>query len=74
MRAVRRFEPSQVVVAVPVGATDTCRELKQIADEVICAETPEPLLGVGSWYEDFGQTTDDEVRELLAQSHEALRH
>jgi len=64
--AVRRLGPERVVVAVPVGAHETCREFADVADEVVCAAEPDPFLAVGYWYEDFGQTTDDEVRELLA--------
>lgn len=65
VKAVRTLEPARIVVAVPVGATDTCRELRELADEVVCAHTPEPFSAVGLWYRDFSQTTDDEVRELL---------
>jgi predicted phosphoribosyltransferase len=64
--AVRRLGPSRVVVAVPVGAGDTCAEIREIADEVVCLAAPEPFFAVGNWYTDFSQTTDDEVRELLA--------
>jgi putative phosphoribosyl transferase len=63
--ALRRLNPVQVVVAVPVGAAETCAEFGAYADEVICAETPEPFWAVGNWYDDFSQTTDEEVRELL---------
>ena len=63
--AVRRLKPARVVVAVPVGALQTCRELRDIADEVVCALTPEPFRAVGLWYTDFSQTTDEEVRQLL---------
>jgi predicted phosphoribosyltransferase len=66
--ALRRLDPARIVVAVPVGALDTCRELANEADEVVCLATPEPFVAVGVWYRDFGQTTDDEVRELLAQA------
>jgi predicted phosphoribosyltransferase len=65
VEAVQRLEPKRVIVAVPVGALDTCRELKEHADDVVCVQTPEPFYGVGTWYEDFSQTTDEEVRELL---------
>ena len=65
VEAVRRLQPSRVVVAVPVGAPDTCEGLAQIADDVVCIEMPEPFSAVGLWYEDFSQTTDDEVRALL---------
>jgi predicted phosphoribosyltransferase len=66
--ALRRLDPARIVVAVPVGAVDTCRELANEADEVVCLATPEPFIAVGVWYRDFGQTTDDEVRELLARA------
>lgn len=66
--AVRRFEPQSVVVAVPVAADATCAEFRGDVDEVVCAFTPEPFYAVGIWYEDFGQTSDEEVRELLQQA------
>jgi predicted phosphoribosyltransferase len=65
--AVRRLQPARVVVAVPVGAADTCEALRNVADEVVCAFTPEPFRAVGLWYADFSQTTDDEVRQLLTR-------
>jgi putative phosphoribosyl transferase len=68
--AVRKLGPARVVVAVPVGAAETCREFAADADEVVCATEPEPFLAVGYWYEDFSQTTDDEVRDLLARAAE----
>jgi putative phosphoribosyl transferase len=64
--AVRRLHPARVVVAVPVGAWQTCQELRDVADDVVCAFTPEPFRAVGLWYADFAQTTDAEVRQLLA--------
>jgi predicted phosphoribosyltransferase len=64
--AVRQRHPSRIVVAVPVGARDTCREIGETADEVVCVSMPEPFRAVGLWYEDFSQTSDDEVRLLLA--------
>jgi predicted phosphoribosyltransferase len=64
--AIRRLHPARVVVAVPVGARQTCQRLREVADEVICALTPEPFTAVGLWYVDFTQTTDEEVRRLLA--------
>ena len=67
VEAVRQLRPLRVVVAVPVGARETCEELSQIADEVICVGTPEPFSAVGQWYVDFDQTTDDEVRRLLSE-------
>jgi predicted phosphoribosyltransferase len=65
--AVRQQQPARIVVAVPTASPDTCEVLKAEADDVVCAMTPEPFLAVGHWYEDFTQTTDDEVRELLAR-------
>jgi predicted phosphoribosyltransferase len=58
------------VVAAPVAARDTCEFLGTVADEVVCVFTPERFQAVGLWYEDFSQTTDDEVRQLL-QAHRA---
>ncbi len=60
--------PARIVVAVPVGAPDTCEQLRSEADEVICATMPEDFLGVGRWYDQFEQTTDDEVQRLLRQA------
>jgi len=68
VRALRRKDARRIVVAVPVGARSTCAELEEEADEVVCAETPESFHAVGLWYEDFSQTTDDEVRELLGRA------
>ena len=65
VQAARAQRPARIVVAVPVGAPETCRELAAIADEVVCARTPQPFSAVGQWYRDFSQTTDDEVRALL---------
>ena len=71
--ALRIEGPTRIVVAVPVAASETCEALKTLADDVICAVTPEPFHAVGLWYDDFSQTTDDEVRELLERSHLAAR-
>jgi putative phosphoribosyl transferase len=65
VRAVRAQAPRRIIVAVPVAAPDTCRELADMADEVVCARTPRAFSAVGQWYRDFSQTTDAEVRELL---------
>ena len=70
VHAVRQHAPSQVIVAVPVGAPETCRALREIADEVICAQTPSSFSAVGQWYRDFSQTTDDEVIALLSASRQ----
>jgi erythromycin esterase-like protein/predicted phosphoribosyltransferase len=68
VQALRAQAPARVVVAVPVGAGDTCRQLRREVDEVVCLRTPEPFGGVGIWYDDFSQTEDGEVRALLAAS------
>lgn len=68
MAAVRSLRPvaARLVVAVPVGARGACEELRRVADEVICLQTPEPFYAVGEFYEDFWQTSDAEVTELLS--------
>ena len=63
--AVKSKNPNKVIVAVPVAAPDTCSAFGYEVDEIICVATPEPFYGVGAWYEDFSQTTDKEVIELL---------
>jgi predicted phosphoribosyltransferase len=65
VKALRRLEPARLVVAVPTAAPSTCAELAQEADECLCLLTPEPFHAVGAWYDDFSQTTDDQVRSLL---------
>jgi len=62
---LRTKEPDRIVVAVPIAAPETCQAFERLVDEVVCAVTPEPFLGVGRWYEDFSQTTDEEVRLYL---------
>ncbi|HEY9225685.1 MAG TPA: phosphoribosyltransferase [Gemmatimonadaceae bacterium] len=69
VRAIREENPARVVVAVPVAAAETCEALREIADEVICVETPEPFTAVGVWYEDFSPTTDEEIQTLLENAH-----
>jgi len=66
--ALRQQHPARIVVAVPVASPATCAEFRDEVDEVICALTPEPFYAVGLWYEDFSQTTDEEVRDLLRQA------
>jgi putative phosphoribosyl transferase len=65
--ALRRKEPARIIVAVPVGAASTCDELRSIADDCVCSVTPENLRAVGMWYDDFAQTSDDEVCDLLTR-------
>src|SRR5207249_2545177 len=66
--ALKQQEPKRLIVAVPVAARETCEEFRNEVDEVVCAITPEPFQAVGLWYDDFSQTTDDEVRALLARA------
>src|SRR3954447_20867658 len=68
--ALRQQHPARIVVAVPIAAPSTCEEFQDEVDEVVCARTPEPFYAVGLWYEDFSQTTDEEVRELLRRAAE----
>ena len=65
VRALKQRQPAAITVAVPIGSRDTCDQFRAEVDEVVCGRTPEPFHAVGAWYEDFTQTTDDEVRELL---------
>jgi predicted phosphoribosyltransferase len=64
--ALRQQGPARIVVAVPVAAPSTCQELRREVDEIVCFATPEPFMAVGRFYDDFAQTTDEEVTELLA--------
>jgi len=69
--ALREERPKQLIVAVPVGSREACQDLEKHADRVICAATPEPFYAVGAWYDDFSQTGDEEVRDLLARAAQA---
>jgi predicted phosphoribosyltransferase len=69
--ALRRLEPARIVVAVPTAAPETCEQMRAVADEVVCATTPMPFTAVGLWYQDFSQTSDEEVEALLAQARAA---
>lgn len=66
--ALKKQGAKGVIVAVPVAARSTCEELRAEVDDIVCGATPEPFYGVGSWYRDFSQTTDEEVIELLEKS------
>ena len=68
VQALRLQGPRRIVVAVPIAAPETCEAFRAEVDEVVCAVTPEPFYAVGLWYEDFSQTSDEEVRELLARA------
>jgi putative phosphoribosyl transferase len=70
VEAVRAHRPARIVVAVPVGSAETCREFADVADEIVCARAPEYFAAVGQWYRDFSQTSDEEVRELLREHAE----
>jgi erythromycin esterase-like protein/predicted phosphoribosyltransferase len=73
--ALRQLRPAAIVVAAPVGAPDTCARLGRLADRVVCVETPADLGAVGAWYDDFTQTTDEEVRQLIgAASPDPIPH
>jgi putative phosphoribosyl transferase len=71
--AVRQHRPSRIIVAAPVGAPETCRRLKPVADEVVCAQTPTLFDAVGLWYERFDQVSDEEVVERLGLLHSSPR-
>jgi predicted phosphoribosyltransferase len=63
--ALRQRGPAAIIVAVPVASAGTCEDIRHVADDCVCLHTPDPFFGVGQWYAEFGQTTDDEVRALL---------
>ena len=68
IRALRQRGPAKIVVAVPAASPDTCAEFRGEVEEIVCALTPEPFYAVGLWYEDFSQTSDQEVSDLLERS------
>jgi len=70
--ALRQQNPAKIIVAVPVASADACELLSREANEVLCASIPEPFHAVGLWYEDFSQTTDQEVKELLQRAEQLL--
>jgi putative phosphoribosyl transferase len=63
--ALRKQGAAKIIVAVPVGAPSTCREIREEVDDIVCLHTPGSFMGVGQYYENFAQTSDEEVRELL---------
>jgi putative phosphoribosyl transferase len=65
VKALQQQQPARLVVGVPVSSPETCQEFESEVDEIICAQTPRPFYSVGLWYDNFSQTTDEEVRELL---------
>jgi putative phosphoribosyl transferase len=72
--ALRKQGPARIVIAVPVSSTQACDDFRDEVDEIVCATTPEPFGGVGLWYQDFSQTTDEEVRRLLRRAPEQQQH
>jgi len=68
VQALRQQRPARLIVAVPTAPAETCSQLKEIADEVVCAITPEPFYAVGGSYGDFSQTTDEEVHDLMQRA------
>lgn len=70
--AAHQQQPARLVAAVPVGAAESCRQLQGLADELVCAATPEPFRAVGRWYRHFDQTSDEEVEALLEHAHRTL--
>jgi putative phosphoribosyl transferase len=69
--ALREQGPERIIVGVPTAAPETCDAFRGAVDEIVCAITPDPFYAVGLWYEDFSQTSDDEVRDLLSRAHPA---
>jgi len=74
VQAAHSLGPARVIVAAPVGAPDSCRAIADVAEEVVCLMQPESFDAVGLWYDDFSQTSDEEVRTLLAESLPAADH
>jgi len=70
--ALRKLQPARIVLAVPVAAPSACAELSPEVDDIVCRRTPEPFYSVGQWYGEFSQTTDEEVRELLARAEREM--
>lgn len=74
VKALREMEVAKVVVACPVGAPATALKLNALADEVVCLHMPEPFYGVGQWYIDFSQTSDQEVLDCLVHTRRLENH
>jgi putative phosphoribosyl transferase len=66
--ALRRHRPTEVIIAIPVAPLDTCQQLETVADRVVCLRSPYPFLAIGTWYVEFGQVPDEEVRALLREA------
>lgn len=74
LMGLRARDPARIVVAVPTAPLETCEAFQPLVDEMICATTPEPFYGVGQWYEDFSQVTDEQVQTLLEQASQQELH
>jgi putative phosphoribosyl transferase len=72
--SLRLQKPRRIVVAVPVSSPETCDEFRREVDEIICGVTPQHFQGVGLWYDDFSQTSDEEVRDLLMRATQSEHH
>ncbi len=72
IKALRKHKPADIIVAVPVAALSTCEEMAGLADKIVCPLKPVNFYAVGLWYENFSQTSDDEVTELLAKANQAI--
>jgi predicted phosphoribosyltransferase len=72
IKALRQQQAGRIVVAVPIASAATCDQMRAYVDDIVCAVTPEPFYAVGLWYENFSQTSDEEVRELLKQTSEQV--
>jgi len=73
IRALRQMKPARIVIAVPVAPPSACNRLRVEVDELVCLEMPEPFYGVGRFYDDFSQVSDEEVKELLDSASRQLR-
>jgi putative phosphoribosyl transferase len=71
--ALREQGPDRIVVAVPTAAPETCDAFRDTVDDIVCAITPDPFYAVGLWYDDFSQTSDEEVRDLLVRAAQSRR-
>jgi predicted phosphoribosyltransferase len=71
---LRAKDPASLVVAVPTAALETCEAFREEVDDIVCATTPEPFYGVSRWYDDFSQTTDEEVQMLLEDAARQVLH
>jgi len=74
LMGLRARDPARIVVAVPTAPLETCEAFQQLVDEMICTTTPEPFYGVGQWYEDFSQVTDEQAQALLEQASQQILH